>query len=134
MTKRLNYHFDINKLSQYSRWSIGVILHFLWSHLWRFLPYTIPLLSHFYFRIVDILETGVLVISSELWCNIHTFYKYKPMSRYSIVFWIYSIFILAHSYMRTIPNIFIVNMSLSDLMMAALNCIFNYIFMRDRNW
>ena len=42
--------------------------------------------------------------------------------------------ILAHSYMRTVPNAFIVNMSLSDLMMAALNCIFNYIFMRDRNW
>lgn len=36
--------------------------------------------------------------------------------------------------MRTIPNAFIVNMSLSDLLMAVLNTIFNYIYMRERNW
>jgi len=41
---------------------------------------------------------------------------------------------IAHSYMRTIPNAFIVNMSLSDLLMAVLNTIFNYVYMRDRNW
>lgn len=36
--------------------------------------------------------------------------------------------------MWTIPNAFIANMSLSDLLMAILNCIFNYIHMRDREW
>eukprot|EP00094_Tigriopus_californicus_P012462 TCALIF_12047-PA protein Name:"Similar to TkR86C Tachykinin-like peptides receptor 86C (Drosophila melanogaster)" AED:0.03 eAED:0.04 QI:11/0.5/0.4/1/0.75/1/5/36/291 len=36
--------------------------------------------------------------------------------------------------MRTIPNTFIANMSLSDLLMATFNCIFNYIFMRDNRW
>lgn len=43
-------------------------------------------------------------------------------------------FVSAHSQMWTIPNAFIANMSLSDLMMAVLNCIFNYIHMRDREW
>ena len=36
--------------------------------------------------------------------------------------------------MRTIPNTFIANMSLSDLLMAILNCSFNYVTMRDRKW
>ena len=36
--------------------------------------------------------------------------------------------------MRTIPNAFIANMSLSDLLMATCNTIFNYIFMRDMRW
>ena len=36
--------------------------------------------------------------------------------------------------MRTIPNTFIANMSLSDLLMAVLNCSFNYVTMRDRKW
>ena len=40
----------------------------------------------------------------------------------------------AHRYMRTIPNTFIANMSLSDLLMAVLNCSFNYVTMRDRRW
>ncbi len=36
--------------------------------------------------------------------------------------------------MRTIPNAFLANMSLSDLLMATFNCTFNYIFMRDMRW
>ncbi len=36
--------------------------------------------------------------------------------------------------MRTIPNAFLANMSLSDLLMAAFNCTFNYVFMRDNHW
>ena len=36
--------------------------------------------------------------------------------------------------MRTIPNAFIANMSLSDLLMATFNTIFNYVFMRDMRW
>ena len=36
--------------------------------------------------------------------------------------------------MHTIPNVFIANMSLSDLLMAVLNCSFNYVTMRDRKW
>ena len=36
--------------------------------------------------------------------------------------------------MYTIPNLFIANMSFSDLLMATFNCIFNYLFMRDMEW
>jgi hypothetical protein len=36
--------------------------------------------------------------------------------------------------MRTIPNAFIANMSFSDLLMAAFNTTFNYVFMRDMKW
>ena len=36
--------------------------------------------------------------------------------------------------MRTIPNAFIANMSLSDLCMAAFNTSFNYVYMRDNRW
>jgi hypothetical protein len=33
--------------------------------------------------------------------------------------------------MWTVPNAFLFNMSISDLLMAVLNCLFNYIYMRD---
>lgn len=36
--------------------------------------------------------------------------------------------------MWSVPNVFIVNMTISDLMMTCLNCSFNYIYMRDRIW
>ena len=45
-----------------------------------------------------------------------------------------SFFVAAHPCMRTIPNAFLANMSLSDLLMATFNCIFNYVFMRDMRW
>ncbi len=42
--------------------------------------------------------------------------------------------LLAHRYMRTIPNAFIASMSASDLLMASFNTTFNYVFMRDMRW
>lgn len=36
--------------------------------------------------------------------------------------------------MRTVTNYFLVNLSVSDLMMALLNCIFNFIFMLNSHW
>ena len=41
---------------------------------------------------------------------------------------------IANKSMWSVPNVFIVNMTISDLMMTCLNCSFNYIYMRDRIW
>ncbi|XP_043273113.1 tachykinin-like peptides receptor 86C isoform X2 [Venturia canescens] len=40
----------------------------------------------------------------------------------------------AHRRMRTVTNYLLVNLSVADLMMSLLNCIFNFIFMLDSNW
>lgn len=36
--------------------------------------------------------------------------------------------------MRSVTNYFLVNLSVSDLLMALLNCVFNFIFMIDSDW
>ncbi|XP_048512367.1 tachykinin-like peptides receptor 86C isoform X2 [Athalia rosae] len=48
----------------------------------------------------------------------------------TIVMWI----VLAHRRMRTVTNYFLVNLSVSDLMMSLLNCVFNFIFMLNSDW
>ncbi|XP_013772526.2 tachykinin-like peptides receptor 86C [Limulus polyphemus] len=48
----------------------------------------------------------------------------------AIVIWI----VIAHRRMRTITNYFLLNVSLSDLMMATFNSIFNFIFMLHSHW
>ncbi|KAI8424560.1 hypothetical protein MSG28_003016 [Choristoneura fumiferana] len=47
----------------------------------------------------------------------------------AIVIWI----VTAHRRMRTVTNYFLVNLSLADLMMASLNCLFNFIYMLHSN-
>ncbi|GBP17386.1 Tachykinin-like peptides receptor 86C [Eumeta japonica] len=48
----------------------------------------------------------------------------------AIVIWI----VIAHRRMRTVTNYFLVNLSVADLMMAALNCLFNFIYMLHSDW
>ncbi|XP_050562572.1 tachykinin-like peptides receptor 86C isoform X2 [Spodoptera frugiperda] len=47
-----------------------------------------------------------------------------------IVIWI----VTAHRRMRTVTNYFLVNLSFADLMMASLNCLFNFIYMLHSDW
>ncbi|XP_050428225.1 tachykinin-like peptides receptor 86C isoform X2 [Adelges cooleyi] len=47
-----------------------------------------------------------------------------------IVIWI----VLAHRRMRTVTNCYMVSLSLSDLFMAALNCLPNFIYMLNSDW
>ncbi|RWS30686.1 tachykinin-like peptides receptor 86C [Leptotrombidium deliense] len=47
-----------------------------------------------------------------------------------LVIWI----ILGHKKMRTKTNIFLLNLSVADLMMATLNALFNFVFMLKSHW
>lgn len=42
--------------------------------------------------------------------------------------------IAAHREMRTITNYFLLNLSIADLMMSSLNCMFNFIYMLNSDW
>ncbi|XP_063232134.1 tachykinin-like peptides receptor 86C [Bacillus rossius redtenbacheri] len=48
----------------------------------------------------------------------------------AIVMWI----VLAHRRMRTVTNYFLVNLSVADLLMSLLNCVFNFVFMVNSDW
>ncbi|XP_027847242.1 tachykinin-like peptides receptor 86C isoform X2 [Aphis gossypii] len=48
----------------------------------------------------------------------------------SIVIWI----VAAHRRMRTVTNCYMVSLSISDLFMASLNCLPNFIYMLNSDW
>ena len=43
-------------------------------------------------------------------------------------------YISAHRSMWSVTNYFLVNLTMSDILLATLNCIFSFVFMRDRTW
>ena len=38
----------------------------------------------------------------------------------------------AHRRMWSVTNFFLINLTMADILMATLNCIFSFIYMRDR--
>ena len=39
---------------------------------------------------------------------------------------------LAHRRMWSVTNYYLLNLTMADILMATLNCIFSFIYMRDR--
>nr|CAD7427242.1 unnamed protein product [Timema monikensis] len=52
----------------------------------------------------------------------------------AIVMWIVLVIVTAHRRMRTVTNYFLVNLSVADLLISLLNCVFNFIFMINSDW
>lgn len=82
-----------------------------------------------------------------IWCNANRCYIRKLHCFVDRSWWItinrctaqslqlfFWYFIQAHRRMRTVTNYFLLNLSISDLLMATLNCMFNFIFMLESNW
>lgn len=36
--------------------------------------------------------------------------------------------------MRTVTNYYLLNLSVADLLMSSLNCVFNFIFLLNNDW
>ncbi|XP_067409043.1 substance-K receptor [Emydura macquarii macquarii] len=65
-----------------------------------------------------------------LWAITYSFIVTASVIGNVTVIWI----ILAHKRMRTVTNYFIVNLALSDLLIAAFNTLFNFIYASHNVW
>lgn len=65
-----------------------------------------------------------------LWAIVYLLIITASIVGNATVIWI----ILSHRRMRTVTNYFIVNLALSDLLMSALNTVFNFIYACHNVW
>jgi len=75
----------------------------------------------------DTAEEGVM---DSIWTLAFSVIMIISICGNTIVLWI----VLAHRRMRSVTNYFLVNLALADIGMATLNCIPNFIYMRDSTW
>ncbi|KAI8129157.1 Tachykinin-like peptides receptor 86C [Lucilia cuprina] len=65
-----------------------------------------------------------------IWAIIFGVMLFVAIAGNSIVLWI----VTGHRSMRTATNYFLLNLSIADLLMSSLNCMFNFIFMLNSDW
>ncbi|XP_055321797.1 tachykinin-like peptides receptor 86C [Sitodiplosis mosellana] len=72
----------------------------------------------------------ISVEQKALWTFLFGTMLFTAIIGNSIVIWI----VLAHREMRTTTNYFLLNLSVADLLMSSLNCMFNFIYMLNSDW
>ncbi|XP_025415944.1 tachykinin-like peptides receptor 86C isoform X4 [Sipha flava] len=65
-----------------------------------------------------------------VWSTVFSAMLIVAIAGNSIVIWI----VTAHRRMRTVTNCYMVSLSISDLLMASLNCVPNLIYMLNSDW
>eukprot|EP00099_Drosophila_melanogaster_P002031 NP_001097741.1 Tachykinin-like receptor at 86C, isoform B [Drosophila melanogaster] len=65
-----------------------------------------------------------------IWAIIFGLMMFVAIAGNGIVLWI----VTGHRSMRTVTNYFLLNLSIADLLMSSLNCVFNFIFMLNSDW
>ncbi|EDW80958.1 uncharacterized protein Dwil_GK11283 [Drosophila willistoni] len=65
-----------------------------------------------------------------IWAIVFGLMMFVAIAGNGIVLWI----VTGHRSMRTVTNYFLLNLSIADLLMSSLNCVFNFIFMVNSDW
>lgn len=74
----------------------------------------------------------IMVIGQVYKVPIYNNIRYTFFTKLLFVFFFF--FVSAHREMRTITNYFLLNLSIADLLMSSLNCMFNFIYMLNSDW